>query len=61
MGELLMPGDFPWALTATIGVLAVVELGIRSADPAHVIPYDLGATQYESVVCHVDAFGPADV
>ena len=42
-------------------MLAVVELGIRSADPVHVIPYDLGATQYESVVCHVDAFGPADV
>lgn len=56
-----LPGGFPWALTATIGVLAAVELGIRSADPEDVIPYDLGATQYESVVCHVDAFAPADV
>jgi hypothetical protein len=52
---------FPWALIFALGIVLVVELLIRGAEPRHLISYQYGEDAYYAAANHLDAYGPADI
>jgi predicted nucleic acid-binding protein len=51
----------PWALVIAVGVVLLVELLIRGAEPRHLISYQYGEDEYYAAANHLDAYGPADI
>ena len=51
----------PWALLLALAMLGLVELGMRLADPAAMIPYRIGKQEYQALHDHLHAFGAAEV
>ena len=52
---------FPWALAIALGIVLVVEILIRGAQPRHLISYQYGEDEYYAAANHLDAYGPADI
>lgn len=52
---------FPWALAAALGLVGLVELGVRAAEPRDLIAYHYGVHEYGAAANHLRVYGPADV
>jgi hypothetical protein len=59
--EAKLPGGFAWGLVIALAILGLVELGVRIAPPAKVIPYRNGLDEHYALASYLRATGSADV
>src|SRR5262245_43663548 len=52
---------FPWAFVMALGILAVIEVGLRFVDPVKLLPRQGGLSEYQAALLHMEMFGPGDV
>jgi len=56
-----LPGGVPWAFIGAVAILLAVEVAVRLAPPARVIPYRGGLEEHFAIANYLHRVGAADV